>query len=236
MSVQNLGTVFPFMEENGHVVSLVGAGGKTTLMYALAGYGVQQGKRVVVTTTTHIQRPTQYPVAENREELYQHLEKYHLAVAGADAQDGKLQAAKGMDIEAYCQAADFVLIEADGAKHYPCKVPEAWEPVIPAQSDIVLGVMGMDTLGKPLAEVCFRAERAQVFFKADARHRMTEQDMAAILSSEWGTRKGVGVRCYYAVLNKCDDAFLMAQAQRICALLKEAGAENTACVSASNFR
>ena len=44
----------PFLGETGHVISLVGGGGKTTLLYALARHYSAQGQRVLVSTTTHI--------------------------------------------------------------------------------------------------------------------------------------------------------------------------------------
>ena len=47
----------PFLGETGHVISLVGGGGKTTLLYALARHYSAQGQRVLVSTTTHIRRP-----------------------------------------------------------------------------------------------------------------------------------------------------------------------------------
>ena len=46
-----------FLTRNGHTVSLVGGGGKSTLMYFLAGYCARQGRRVLVGTTTHIYAP-----------------------------------------------------------------------------------------------------------------------------------------------------------------------------------
>lgn len=48
---------FPFLTEKGHIVSLVGGGGKTTLMYAMAVHCVRKNWHVLVTTTTHIMRP-----------------------------------------------------------------------------------------------------------------------------------------------------------------------------------
>ena len=47
----------PFLGETGHVISLVGGGGKTTLLYALARWYSAQGQWVLVSTTTHIRRP-----------------------------------------------------------------------------------------------------------------------------------------------------------------------------------
>ena len=46
----------PFLGETGHAISLVGGGGKTTLLYALARHYSAQGQRVLVSTTTHIWR------------------------------------------------------------------------------------------------------------------------------------------------------------------------------------
>ena len=36
---------FPFLREKGHVVSLIGGGGKTTLLYALSAYCTAKGWR-----------------------------------------------------------------------------------------------------------------------------------------------------------------------------------------------
>ena len=51
---------FPFLAERGHVISLVGAGGKTTLMYCLAQRFAERGMKTVVMTTTKIKRPDQF--------------------------------------------------------------------------------------------------------------------------------------------------------------------------------
>lgn len=49
--------IFPFLAEKGHVISLVGGGGKTTLMYNLAAHCAHKGWRVLAATTTHIMQP-----------------------------------------------------------------------------------------------------------------------------------------------------------------------------------
>lgn len=53
--------IFPFLREKGHVVSLVGGGGKTTLLYALSAYCAAKGWRVLTSTTTHIRKPLNAP-------------------------------------------------------------------------------------------------------------------------------------------------------------------------------
>ena len=48
----------PFLGETGHVISLVGGGGKTTLLYALARWYSAQGQRVLAVSYTHLTLPT----------------------------------------------------------------------------------------------------------------------------------------------------------------------------------
>ena len=62
----------PFLREKSHVVSLVGGGGKTTLLYGMARLCAAEGQRVLVSTTTHIQRPSANyaPDEAVREDVY----------------------------------------------------------------------------------------------------------------------------------------------------------------------
>ena len=52
----------PFLDAfgiaRGDAVAIVGSGGKATLMYRLAGEGVERGYAVVTTSTTHLHPPT----------------------------------------------------------------------------------------------------------------------------------------------------------------------------------
>ena len=52
----------PFLGETGHVISLVGGGGKTTLLYALARHYSAQGQRVIVSTTSGVRTQTTPPM------------------------------------------------------------------------------------------------------------------------------------------------------------------------------
>jgi probable selenium-dependent hydroxylase accessory protein YqeC len=222
---------FPFLEERDHVISIVGAGGKSTLMDTLAKIYANKGKKVVVTTTTHIGKPKQHPVAYNTCDLKQLFQKRQIVVAGEDASEYKLRASQQMGITDYQASADIVLIEADGAKHFPSKVPIETEPVIVSESDIVIGVMGMDAIGITLKEGCFRLERAMEVLKTDAQHVMTVADAAAILSSDWGTRKNVENKDYYIVLNKCDNQIRRRYAEEIKELLAARGIFQVSCIS-----
>ena len=162
---------FPFLREKGHVVSLIGGGGKTTLLYALSAYCTAKGWRVLTTTTTHIRKPVNVPwIAVNEEEntAWENARKERerlwqqgtYVVAGTPAPHEKLAILPEAIRSKWISDADITFLEADGAKCLPCKFPAAHEPVILPQSDIVLAVAGLSALYRPLGEVCFRAELA----------------------------------------------------------------------------
>ena len=118
--------------------------------------------------------------------------------------------------------ADVILCEADGSRHHPCKVPAEHEPVLWPDSDIVLAVAGMDALGRPLAQACQRPQLAAELLGCGAEKILDEQMLAALLLSEQGSRKNVGTRTYYIVLNKCD-LLKAAQQEEMLRLLVRAG-------------
>lgn len=220
-------SAFPFLEEKGHVISMAGAGGKTTLMYFLAEHCAKRGIRVLISTTTHIRKPMNKKCArtaadpnfgqegsvlsfereavwiEDGTSLDLLWEMKKIPVLGREAPDGKLRMPEQDILKAAVKRADLVLLEADGARQMPCKAPNQTEPVLLDESDIVIAVLGIDAVGKTLSEACFRAELAAERLHTDLDHRLETSDLAKLLLAEWGTRKGVGGRDYYIVLNKC---------------------------------
>lgn len=210
----------PFLEEKEHRIALVGAGGKTTLMYALAEEYTKRGIRVLVTTTTHIYQPQKRIWARSAEEAERLWKAGQYAVVGEEAENGKLKALTEAELREYMQIAQVVLVEADGAKGKPCKVPADFEPVIPDECDIVIGVMGMDALFRTVVEACFREKEAEIHFHLKPERVLTEEVLAEILASEEGTRKNVGGREYFVVLNKCDDEERLRSGRKILKMLK----------------
>ena len=99
------------------VTAVMGSGGKTSLLYQLAEELRPRGT-VLLATTTHIMKPPQYPFAVTAEELTAALAAYGAACAGCYTPEGKLTAPS---FQGWQQAADFVLVEADGSKRLPAK-------------------------------------------------------------------------------------------------------------------
>ena len=211
---------FPFLAEKGHVVSLVGGGGKTTLLYALSEHCARRGWRVLAGTTTHIRQPKQNFAAADAD-VKALWAAGAFAVLGTPDGSGKLTAPPPRQLEYWMKQADAVFLEADGAKRLPCKAPAAHEPVILPESDIVLAVAGLSALGRPLAEVCFRLDAACALLGVPPEASLTPERLAKLLASGAGGRKNVGTRAFYVILNQADDAPCRAAGERTLAILKE---------------
>jgi probable selenium-dependent hydroxylase accessory protein YqeC len=206
--------VFPFLYETGHIISLVGAGGKSTVMDRLAKSCSERGMNVLVSTTTHIWKPQDGSWVCTMEQVKERWNRRQYAVVGLETADGKLAMLPMEELKTYMEQADLVFLEADGSKQMPLKVPSVHEPVLLPESDIVIAVCGMQSLGRPLKDVCFRLEEAEKLLKKNENDPVTEEDIACILTSEAGSRKLVGSRGYYVVFNQCDETTIEA-AKRI---------------------
>ncbi len=141
------------------IVSIYGAGGKTSLLYLLASELSGSGNKVVVTTTTKIFQNPNIPLvltprlSEAKAKLQRLLlGRNPLILAENLYPGGKL---KGIDpswpgrlIE---QPGLFCILgECDGAAGRSLKGYASFEPVLPPDSSIILPVLGLSGLGAPL--------------------------------------------------------------------------------------
>ena len=127
-----------------YVTAVAGAGGKTGYIRRRAEKLAAAGHRVAILTTTHI-----------REES----SSDHIVYCGLP-REGKLVWPGEEAYREICETFDEVLVEADGSKHYPMKIPASYEPVIPENTDEIVVLMGSFALGRRFDEVCFRKELA----------------------------------------------------------------------------
>lgn len=212
-----------FTDGKKHTICLVGGGGKTTVMYELAAAWAACGRKVLVLTNTHILQPADGSFAADVPAVQNLWQQRRYAVIGTpELSTGKLTAPPQDLYEALQLQADVILCEADGSKHHPCKVPAEHEPVLLPDCDMVLAVAGMDALGHSLAQACQRPQPAAALLGCSLDSVIDAQMLAALLLSEQGSRKNVGTRTYYIVLNKCD-LLKAAQKEEILRLLVGAG-------------
>lgn len=212
-----------FTDGKKHNICLVGGGGKTTVMYELAAAWAACGRKVLVLTSTHILCPADGSFAADVPAVHNLWQQRRYAVTGTpELSTGKLTLPPQSVYEALKLQVDVILCEADGSRHHPCKVPAEHEPVLLPDSDIVLAVAGMDALGNSLQQACQRPQLAAELLGCGAEKILDAQMLTVLLLSEQGSRKNVGTRTYYIVLNKCD-LIKAAQQEEILRLLVSAG-------------
>lgn len=214
-----------------NIISFVGAGGKTTLIYNLAEELQSLGKKVIVTTTTNMFIPEKYFLhSTNLIEINNKLKQDGIVVLGKPIGNNKFTS---LDYEFYDklpEICDFLLIESDGSRRLPLKAPDKHEPVIIDKSNIIIGVAGIDSVGKPIKDICHRKEIVCDILNVDESHIITEMDVAYLLSSEKGQMKFLnsfnGNVTYVAAINKCDDDDLIEKSKIIAKFLEEKKVNN----------
>jgi xanthine dehydrogenase accessory factor len=139
------------------IISVVGSGGKTTLIKKLAARYRREGKTVLVTTTTHMYLEEDTLLTDDANAILQALKATGYVMAGVPV-GPKIKALSKATFDAVCGCADVVLVEADGSKGLPLKYPNATEPVIPENTDEILVVCGLNAIGQPAKAVCHRLE------------------------------------------------------------------------------
>lgn len=211
------------------VVSIVGGGGKTSLLFALASDARRNGSTVLVATTTRIYDPRDerrsldafcldgaWAAPASLEAGLPRPEQAGLTaggaaaagficVAGAGVDSGKLLAVDPVLVDA-ADGWNLILVEADGARHLPLKAPADHEPVIPASSKVVIAVIGLDCLGKPLDDsIAFRPELVARAAGLAPGGMIEPRHLAALASAESGCFKGTPPGALrILVLNKLD--------------------------------
>jgi probable selenium-dependent hydroxylase accessory protein YqeC len=216
--------------KKGGVISLVGAGGKTSLMFRLARELSRQGDTVLSTTTTKIYTPTRKQssvvmisesasglAVEAREILRQ---KTHISAGSRRIPfQNKLKGFSPEKIDQIWQSGVFrwIVVEADGAAGKYLKAPAGHEPVIPQCTGWVIGIVGLKAVGKPLTEKwAFRPQLVSKITGLAKGASITESAIAEVLTNTNGIMKGFPAQAKrYAFLNQAESQERLEAGRRI---------------------
>ena len=166
------------------VTAIIGGGGKTTLMECLAAELSAQA-RVIVCTTTHIYPEQNMPclVSPTEAEVEAALARTRCVCVGSVSESGKLSVPE-LPFRTLCAMADYVIVEADGAKRLPLKAHASHEPVIPPEANQTILVVGASGFGKPMRESVHRAPIAAQALGVDEDTAVTPELWAEFLKLE----------------------------------------------------
>ena len=168
-------------------VSVVGSGGKSTLIRKLAKDAGEYSYPVVITTTTHIELPF---LSENENLMLATSGEIDMSLVTQKAKNQPLilihkklsnHKARGFDPKVLCSVAgrQLLLIEADGSRRKPFKIPASWEPVICDETSHAIIVCGLNALNRPFNDRWVHRSHL------DAKHlnHITPYDVARIIST-----------------------------------------------------
>ncbi len=217
------------------LVAIVGGGGKSSLMFALAN--AMPNSRVVTTTTTRIFAAQMsiapatcfYDEAGDEAAFFAAVSDAldahgQCLVVGSVGAGSNVEKAFGVpaDLPARLLAradVDIVLVEADGSRMRPIKAPADHEPVIPDGTTLVVPVVGIDAINGRLQTIAHRPEKMMALGIPDHADGLTAADIAHLLAHPNGGLKGVpdGARIV-PFLNKVETAAQRAIAHEIAQL------------------
>lgn len=230
------------------IVSFVGAGGKSTTLFRLAGELTARGYRVVTATTTrlaieqiqgeaghlHLQPAEPLPLTNIARELDR--SGHCLLVGSADAPRGDPEKQAGVqaqqldELMAHAAALGIsaLLVEADGSRMLPVKAPAAHEPVLPESTTLLVPMMGLDGLGASIRPA--HVHRADVMRRLlllppePTPARLTPQHAAELLIHPQGGAKGRPSHArLLPLLNKADEPARLAGGRLVTHILATKG-------------
>lgn len=203
----------------GNLVCVVGAGGKKSTLYSLAG----QFDRAVVTATVRIpifdQHVAGVRVTESPREAVATASTWPLGVVPEREREDRY---RGYDTDtvaalADSEAVEVTLVKADGARMRELKAPAEREPQLPAATDVVVPIASVHAVGEPLSsEVVHRPERVAAVTGRSVGDEIRPTDVADLLSSPAAGLKDVPPDAtVIPVVNKVDDDALASAAREI---------------------
>ena len=136
------------------IVTVIGSGGKTSLIWHLAASLTGSGRRTLVTPTTKMFVPP--PEAKLYDRYCNGCPPQSvpgITLAGLfNETNGKLETLQPEIPESIIHDYDLVLIEGDGSRLLPLKAWAEDEPVVPSFTTLTIGVLPLWPLGKPVSE------------------------------------------------------------------------------------
>lgn len=188
------------------VTAVIGSGGKTTLLTALAHC---LPGHILLCTTTHFFPFPGIPLytGSDASELHALFRKHAVICAGSPSENGKLTAS-AIPLTRLAGLADYVLVEADGSRGLPLKAHAAWEPALPDCRSAVLLVAGASGFDRPINSVVHRPELFAARCGAFPEENASPERIAAVWRSE-------GLAHYPILVNQAENHAAYLAASRL---------------------
>ena len=168
------------------LVSVVGAGGKSTLLLQLADELTIAGSSVALTTTTKMGADQIPPGATVIRSLDEPTGALTFLVGEIDEPKVIGVEPEVVDDLFSSEKFDYVLVEADGARRKSIKAPNNHEPVIPSLTTTVVVVAGLDAIGRRIIDVAHRPENVASILGREVTDVVRPLDIVSLILSPVG--------------------------------------------------
>lgn len=140
----------------GDIISIVGSGGKTSLLFTLANE-LKSEFRVLLSTSAKIEKPP----SDKYDYIYTNIDSYlndkkpnnngiTVISKGINSKTNKLIGIKDGDLDLLLPYFDIVIIEADGSKELPLKGWKSHEPPVLEKTNKTVGVLPANLVNKKI--------------------------------------------------------------------------------------
>lgn len=206
-----------FNIRHGHVISVVGAGGKSDLLSYLGRALV--GKTILMPSTKMYRPEASWPLQLNKKIEWQEPFGIDETVVTAHQElQGKLSGVNSLVFDA---DYDHIVIEADGSKGRPLKGWHFDEPVVIEETTLTIGIIDITSLNMPInGSTIHRLELFKGLTKTD--EKISLRNLADIIYHPMGLFKNSrGKKVLF--INKVESSQLMKDALELCDLLESGG-------------
>ncbi len=211
-----------YLEINRGITTVIGSGGKTSLMKRLSE---ELTGTVILTTSTHIvpyENMALY-TGSDAEKLRTLLETERVICMGTP--EGVKITTPELTFENTERVADYVIVEGDGSHRLPLKAHAEFEPVIPSNTNQVILVVGASGWDRKIEDAVhrpeiFRAKGTVFCFSEESEFYeeqiVTPENYADFIAYELGNKKieipdNSELKIF---INQADDEILMGKARR----------------------
>ncbi|MGG5341038.1 selenium cofactor biosynthesis protein YqeC [Enterococcus sp. AZ192] len=215
--MERLNDCFAFQGKQ--VISLIGSGGKTSLMWYLAD--CYRHEKVLVSTTTKIG----YPLHQLYDFFYcQDFSKVGtdgrgITLAGTHMLGAHKLSSPPSIVQQSFPSFDKIFLEADGSKQLPLKGWETFEPVVIPETTVTIGLIPISVLNQKIDETT--VHRLPLFLRATGTKTgevICEETLAEVISSPkglWAKSRGHRILC----INQVETSEQLNQAKKVLSLL-----------------
>lgn len=202
------------LEAHSGIVCAIGAGGKKSVLNALAGMHPGRVALTASVGTTRFPELPHFEVVIDEDAALEARVKAidrdaSVAYACPSEHAGRYAGATLATIERIHSGGGFEVsyVKADGARMRWIKAPDEDEPVLPARCSTVIAVVSARAIGEPLdARVAHRIEQLRRVTGLGTGERITPEHVGRLMAHPAGLMKAPAGCRVVAVINMVDDA------------------------------